>query len=516
MKFSSLLSLAAGALLLASCSEQPTTVTYEPTWESLAQYKTPEWYQDAKLGIWAHWGPQCQPEASDWYARNMYFPGNWQYDYHVQHYGDPATFGFKDVIHAWKAEHWNPDSLMALYKRAGAHYFVSLANHHDNMDLWNSKYQEWNSVNVGPHKDILAGWKQAADRQGLPFGISIHASHAWSWYEGSRAYDGLLTKEDGAGLWWEGMDPQHLYCQNHAPSERDNEIGIIHSQWTWGGGVCPPSQEYMQNIYDRTMDAIQTFQPDLVYFDDVVLPFYPINEQLGLDIASGLYNQNGEAVLLGKQLNAEQKKCMTWDVERGVPDVIQPDYWQTCTCLGQWHYDRGTYERGHYKSAAQVIRMLVDIISKNGNMLLSVPLRADGMPDDKELAILNDMASWMEVNGESVFGTRPWTCFGEGPVAENAKPVSGFGFNEGARYSAADIRYVCKGRTVYATVLGRAEGELLMRAFASQEDKPLKVKSVRMLGGDKCRYALTENGLSVTVPATGANDIATVFAVTLR
>jgi alpha-L-fucosidase len=272
----------------------------------------------------------------------------------------------------------------------------------------------------------------------------------------------------------------------------------------------------MQNIYDRTMDAIQTFNPDLVYFDDVVLPFYPINEQLGLDIASALYNRNGRAVLLGKQLNAGQKQCMTWDVERGVPDVIQPDYWQTCTCLGQWHYDRGTYDRGHYKSAAQVIRMLVDIISKNGNMLLSVPLRADGTPDDKELAILDRMAAWMEVNGESIYGTRPWTCFGEGPVADHARPVSGFGFNEGARYSSADIRYVCKGRTVYATVLGRAEGEVLMRAFAPTEEHRLRVKRVRMLGGGRCPFALTADGLTITVPEEGADDIATVFAITLK
>ena len=149
--------------------EPMQTGLYQPTWESLVQYECPEWFRDAKFGIWAHWGPQCQPEAGDWYARHMYYKGQWQQDFHLKKYGDPKDFGFKDVNNEWKAEEWDPDALIKLYKRVGAKYFMALGNHHDNMDLWDSQYQPWNSVNVGPKKDIIGGWAKACEKYGLPF-----------------------------------------------------------------------------------------------------------------------------------------------------------------------------------------------------------------------------------------------------------------------------------------------------------------------------------------------------------
>ena len=180
---------------------------FQPTWESLKQYETPEWFRDAKFGIWAHWGPQCQPERGDWYARHMYSEGHWQYQDHLARYGHPSKHGFKDVIHEWKAEKWDPDKLLALYKRAGAEYFIALANHHDNFDNYDSKYQPWNSVNLGPKKDLIGGWAKAARSNGMRFGVSVHAAHAWSWYETAQGadkegplagvpYDGKLTKAD--------------------------------------------------------------------------------------------------------------------------------------------------------------------------------------------------------------------------------------------------------------------------------------------------------------------------------
>ena len=207
---------------------------FEPTWDSLKQYKTPDWFRDAKFGIWAHWGPQCQPEYGDWYARSMYIEGSKVYKYHVEKYGHPSTFGFKDVIHQWKAENWRPEELMELYKRAGAKYFMALANHHDNFDNYNSKYQRWNSVNYGPQKDIIGGWEKAARKNGLRFGVSVHAAHAWTWYEQSQKadkagplagvpYDGKLKKRDGKNEWWSKLDPQDLYAQNHAVSEGSDE-----------------------------------------------------------------------------------------------------------------------------------------------------------------------------------------------------------------------------------------------------------------------------------------------------
>jgi alpha-L-fucosidase len=495
--------------------------TFEASWESLAQYETPEWFKDAKFGIWAHWGPQCVPMDGDWYARNMYDNTQSQYQYHLAHYGDPKDFGFKDVIHLWKAENWNPEQLVKLYKDCGAEYFVAMANHHDNLDMWNSTYQEWNTVNVGPQKDILEGWSRAARKCGLPFGISIHASHAWTWYEHSQDYDGNLTREDGKGTWWEGLDPQGLYAQRHPLSLNSHATGAIHTQWEWEDGASQPSEAYITKFYNRTMEAIHRFNPDVVYFDDTVLPFWPVNEGVGLKIASEYYNYSAEthkgtvnAVLLGKILNDEQKRCLTWDVERGVPDRPQEKYWQTCSCLGVWHYDQGIYERGAYKSAATVIHMLADIVSKNGNLLLSVPLRPDGTPDDKELAILKDLAVWMKVNGEAIHGTRTWTAFGEGPTADQVNPMKAQGFNEGTDYSAADVRYTRKGSTVYAIVMGWPEDDITLKAFAPQAGN-LKgeVKGVKILGYGKQPWLLDDDGLHVSLPMSHGQEPAIVIRI---
>ncbi|MEO7047951.1 MAG: alpha-L-fucosidase [Ferruginibacter sp.] len=346
-------------LVVVNTTKEPmASGKFEPTLESLQQYKVPDWYRNAKFGIWAHWGPQCQPEQGDWYARGMYEEGSAYYKWHVQHYGHPSKVGFKDVIHDWKAQNWDPEKLVALYKRAGAQYFFAMANHHDNLDLWDSKYQEWNSVRVGPKKDIIAGWAKAAKKYHLRFGLSVHASRTWTWMETSQRsdkegplagvpYDGKLTKADGKGTWWEGLDPQELYAQGHS-------LGAI------------SSQKYCEKFYNRTVDLINKFNPDLIYFDDSVLPLYPISDA-GLKIAAHYYNHNMathkgklEGVIFGKRLTPEQKKCMVWDVERGGPDKIQPLAWQTCTCIGDWHYSKSVYEQNRYKSATTVIHMLVD------------------------------------------------------------------------------------------------------------------------------------------------------------
>ncbi len=326
---------------------------FQPNWKSLEQYEVPKWFRDSKFGIWAHWGPQCQPEKGDWYARYMYIEGDRRYNSHLENFGHPSEFGFKDVINDWKAEHWDPEKLVALYKRAGAKYFFAMGNHHDNLDLWESKYHEWNSVNVGPHKNILDGWAKAAKNNELPFGVSIHSSHAWFWYETSRLadkqgvyagvpYDGHLTKNDGKGKWWDGLDPQELYVQNHPLSIGAENPNSIFNQWNWDNGVTPPSEEYCLDFYNRTMDMIDQYNPDLLYFDDTALPFWPLNN-VGLKLASNYYNNNMkmndgklEAVLFGKVLTNDQKKCMVWDVERGAPDDIQENPWQTCTCIGDW------------------------------------------------------------------------------------------------------------------------------------------------------------------------------------
>ena len=499
---------------------------YQPQWESLKKHKTPEWFRNAKFGIWAHWGPQCVEGSGDWMAREMYMEGSWAYKYHVEHYGHPSEFGFKDILPLFKAEKWDPDKLVERYKRLGAQYFFVLGNHHDNFDLWDSKYQEWNSVNIGPKKDLIDGWAKAAKKHGLPLGISFHADHAWNWYEpsqrydinGSKAgeyYDGKLTKADGKGKWWEGYDPQNLYAQNHPMSDRSWANNRVHWQWAWGNGATLPSKEYVTNFYDRTLDAINRYQPDLIYFDVTVVPFYDISD-CGLKIASHFYNKNPRAVMFGKILDEEQRKALTWDVERGAPNEIVPEPWQTCNCIGGWHYNTGIYEQGRYKKAADVIKQLVDIVSKNGNLLLSVPLRADGTYDEKEAAVLDGIEAWMNVNKESIFGTRPWVKFGEGPVAEKDIKMNAQGFNDGqfTGMTAADIRFNQTKKHLYVTPMGwPADGKLIVKSLAKGNPHFRKsITKVELLGYGKLKAKQTAEGLEVQLPAP-TNDIAPVLKI---
>lgn len=500
-----------------------------PTWASLQTYQVPEWFRDAKFGMWAHWGPQCQPEAGDWYARGMYLEGSRQYHLHVQKYGHPSVFGFKDVIHQWKGEQWDPEALVALYKQSGARYFMAMANHHDNFDLYDSRHQpNWNATRIGPRKDIIGGWARAARNNGLPFGASIHASHAWSWLEPSQRsdtqgpfagvpYDGNLTAADGKGKWWDGLDPQELYAQRH-PLSRDSATvnGIIHRQWDWGNGVTPPTQAYIDKFYNRTIDLIDRYSPDLLYFDDSKVPLWPISD-VGMRIAAHHYNhsieQYGElrAIFNGKILDEDQRKAMVWDIERGQSNDIEPLPWQTDTCIGSWHYDRSVYDEKRYKSAKTVVQTLIDVVSKNGNLLLSVPVRGNGTIDELELSVIEDIGRWIKANGDSIYGTRPWTIFGEGPAQQGAAALSAQGFNEGKGkpFTAQDVRFVTKGDTLYATVMGVADqGKVTIKSLAA--GSPLYPKEIHrvtwLAGGAPLPFERTADGLIVRFPELRPED----------
>lgn len=523
------------AVPVSESQEKMMEGKFVPTWSSLeSQYQVPEWFSNAKFGIWAHWGPQCVEGSGDWMARSMYQEGSAAWKYHREHYGHQSEVGFKDILPLFKAEHWNPDSLVAYYKSLGAQYFFALGNHHDNFDLWDSKYQPWNSKNIGPHKDILEGWAKAARKYGLKFGVSLHADHAWTWYEPSRRYDrsgkkmgvpydGWMTKADGKGKWWEGLDPQDLYQQDHPLSKGSWADGMIHRQWDWSNGAAVPSQKFVTNFYNRTLDVINRYNPDLLYFDVTVLPFWPISD-CGLKIAADFYNHNlathhGKltAVMFGKILDDQQRKGITWDVERGAPNHIIDRPWQTCSCIGGWHYNTEIYEKNQYKSAAQVVKLLVDVVSKNGNLLLSVPLRSDGTFDEKEKAILDEFGAWMRVNKESIIGTHPWKIFGEGPIADSDIKLNAQGFNEGSytRAGSAEIRFTQKGNTLYATALAwPADHRVVIKSLALHSPHyEGKVKSVHLLGYGKVAFRQTEDGLVVELPEKPCNTIAPVLRV---
>jgi alpha-L-fucosidase len=522
-------SLAAGAALApellrhdargsdAGGTETTTAGPFQPSWESLQQYQCPDWFRDAKFGIWAHWTAQCVPEQGDWYARRMYIEGDPAYRYHVEHYGHPSQVGFKEIDHLWRAERWEPERLIHLYQQAGAKYFVALANHHDNFDCFNSKHQPWNSVTIGPRKDIVGIWARAARRAGLRFGVTVHAARAWSWFEVAQGadkdgplagvpYDGKLTKADGKGKWWDGYDPQELYAQNHAPGEQ-------------------PDQAYIDKFYHRVIDLVDSYHPDLLYFDDSVMPLHNVSDA-GLRIAAHYYNastqQHGgklEAVMTTKGLNEEQRRCLVWDIERGITDRVEPSPWQTDTCIGDWHYRRSLLEQHRYKSPATVIHMLADIVSKNGNLLLNIPVRGDGTIDADEISFLAEMARWMKVNGEAIFGTRPWKRYGEGPASEGTTaPRRGANFNEGRRpaFTAQDLRFTSRGPTLYVVALGWPEnGQLVIQSVGTRSpDYDQDVAAVHLLGSPaKLKWKRDENGLAITLPAQKPCDHAFAFKI---
>jgi alpha-L-fucosidase len=488
---------------------------FQPAWESLESgYQVPAWFRDAKFGIWAHWGPQCQPEQGDWYARKLYMPADAHYGYHLEHYGHPSVFGFKDIVHLWKAEEFDPEKLIALYKKAGAKYFVMLANHHDNFDNFNSKYQPWNSVAIGPQKDLVGMWEKAVRRAGMRFGVSVHAGRAWTWYEvaqgadksGPKAgvpYDGKLTKADGKGQWWDGLDPQDLYAQNH-------EIG------------AKPDPAYCNKFFLRVKQLIDDYRLDLLYFDDWTLPLLDASDVYGLNIAAHFYNASikwhgkNEAVMNTKRLTEQRRQALVLDIERGKADHIEPMAWQTDTCIGSWHYKRSTFENHKYKTAAMVVPMLVDIVSKNGNLLLSIPVRSNGTIDEDEMKFLDGMGAWIAVNGEAIYGTRPWKSFGEGPstTQEEKGRFGGVRDTYDKGFTPQDIRFTTKGKTLYAIALAwPQDGKLVVKSLAGGILKP---RSVSLLGNrGNLKWTQTAEGLVVTMPSNKPCDYAYTLKVGL-
>lgn len=515
----------AAALSGAAIAAQPAAAqssAFKPSWESLgASYQTPDWFKDAKLGLWSHWGPQCVPESGDWYGRHMYIQGHWQYDAHIRKYGHPAHFGFMEIMNQWKVTEWDPEAQVKLFQNAGAKYIVSMANHHDNLDMYDSKFHKWNTLNVGPKMDIVGRWEKAVKAAGLRFGVSNHAAHAWHWWQTAYGYDpegpmrgvrydaARLTKADGKGKWWEGLDPQELYTGAHGdmvPPDGITSIADMQAYHNAHSGQwleTSPNAWYAKQWLLRQNDLVDKYKPDFVYYDNYGLPL----EQAGLDATAHFYNQNRkwhdgklEAVATGKKLEDWQKRAIVDDVERGFSDRLRQDYWQTCTCLGDWHYDRGLYERDGYKTARDIIQRLTDVVSKNGNMLLSVPQRGSGEIDEKATKILQDMASWMAVNGEAIFATRVWNIYGEGPARftegmQNESAQKGFG--------PQDIRYTTRGDTLYA--LGQDwpdNGFMSLTAFA--EGAPQRkgnIERVELLGhGAPLDFGLSVNGLNVRLP----------------
>jgi alpha-L-fucosidase len=450
---------------------------YQPTMDSLKEYRCPDWFRDAKFGIWAHWGPQAVPMMGDWYAKHMYVQGHAQYKHHLETYGHPSEHGYTEIIDLWKAEKFDPDRLMALYKKAGARYFVSMGTHHDDFFLWNSKIHRWNAVQMGPHRDIVGAWQAAAKKQGLRFGVSEHLGASFTWFQPSHGAD-----KDGpkAGVPYDGADPklQDLY---HFPARPDDKAWYSkdprwHKQW-----------------FEEIRELVDLYHPDLLYTDGGV----PFGNETGLGLIAHYYNTDA-AARGGKTeavYNCKQRSEGRWveDLERGVMPRINPDPWQTDTSIGDWYYNKNW----KFRPVSWTIHMLVDIVSKNGNLLLNVVQRPDGSLDPEVEEALEQLATWIAVHGEAIYETRPWQVYGEGRVR-----AKGGHFKEDFAYTAQDIRFTTKVPTLYAVALGwPADGKLVIKSLAKPADGGNVITAISLLGYDgKLEWTQTAEALVVTLP----------------
>ena len=483
---------------------------FEPTFASLRGFSAPEWFRDAKFGIWSHWGPQSVPMFGDWYARNMYIQGTPQYEYHIRHYGHPSRFGYKDICALWKAERFEPEALIDKYYRAGARYLMTQATHHDHFFNYDSKINRMNSMRIGPKKDILAMWKAAADAKGMPFGLSEHLGASFSWW---RVNKGCDRTGPFAGVPYDGNDPayQDFYHANQ-------ELGTENPQ------ECFPwytTNKAFQEYWLRCVtEMIDRFQPEILYTDGA-LPFgghwmgEPVREireeeyAPGLSAVSHLYNTSvrkhgsNQAVYLQKDRRPEIFSVGVLDIEKSQLPGIMPEPWHTDTCIGNWFYD----VRDPYKSPEQIIEMLVDIISKNGVMLLNILQRPDGTIDADAEFILEKLAEWFAVNSEAVYGTRPWHVFGEG---ETRVRIEGFREDK-TDWNRSDVRFTQKDGKVYAFLLGVKGGETaVLRSFSDRQ-----VRNVELLGAEPVTWRQELGVLLVSLPDRLPSICANTLRITL-
>jgi alpha-L-fucosidase len=504
--------LGAAAMATRRSEAQPLTDIeiakgpFQAAGDSLNAYTSPQWFRDAKFGIWAHWGPTSAIGTGDWYARNMYMEGSRQYQYHLNTYGHPSQFGYKDTIPLWKAELFDPKALVRLYRQAGAKYFVSMGVHCDNFDLWNSR-RRWNSVKMGPKRDIVGEWREAARAEGLRFGVSEHVWGSYNWWVTNKGAD---KQGPYAGVPYDGNDPANrdLYFPPHAPARE-----------AWAEQGNEP-EEWKREWFLRAQDLIDQHQPDL-YYEDGAIPF----GRWGRSLVAHYYNQSlrwhgghVDVVYTAKSRSECAAGTCVLDVERGVADDIEPQPFQTDTCIGDWHYKREAF----YKQPKTVIDLLVDVVSRNGNLLLNIPLPASGMPDDAELKILASITAWMKVNSEAIYATRPWKIFGEGPGIRKTAPGSGFvgteeHFNESKRVdlTGEDIRFTTKGDALYAFAMGRNPRETLIKALApSRGFEQRQIARVELLGSPApLEWKLADDGLHIQSPPRWPSEHAIAFRI---
>jgi len=487
---------------------------YVASFDSLYQaggIHCPDWFRDSKFGIWSHWGVQSVPMYGDWYARNMYIEDSPQYLYHLRHYGHPSKFGYKDLCTLWKADCFDPDELMALYHQAGARYFVAQAMHHDHFFNFPSQLNPMNAARVGPMKDICGLWQKAAQRYNLPFGLAEHLGASFSWWRVNKGFD-----ENGPykGVPYDGNDPKWLdfYFDN-----REHGLANKTEAYPW----YTDNQQFRAYWLSVIKELIDMFTPDLLYTDGA-LPFGrhwlndesravdPSDYRLGLEAVAYLYNASAakygrnRAVYTQKDRMPQVYKVGVLDIEKSQLSGINPEPWQTDTCIGNWFYD----VRQPFKRPGHIIEILVDILSKNGTMLLNVLQKPSGAIDDETRYILKELGAWFGCCAEGVYKTRPWKIAGEGMTKVL---ISGFQ-EDRTEWNETDFRFAKKNNVVYAFVMAPAVGRAaVLRSFNEGET----IQSVRLLGVGDVAFSHQFGVLSVQMPDNLPTEYVNCIAVEL-
>lgn len=534
MNFRTTFSLAILALISSSSAETDkksasTKVQneFQPTWNSLKKHQTPQWYIDSKLGIFLHWGPPTITRMGGWYGRNMYNEDHKAYKAHLKRFGHPSKVGYKDIIPMWKAENFNADSLVNTFKNAGAKFIVPVASHHDNYDHWDSSHQKWNSVNVGPKKDIIGLWRDATIKHGLRFGVSTHLARSYSWFQTSHGSDSTGPYK---GIAYDGADSknQDLYHPTHGDSY------LFYPK--------KPSSSFVNSWMNRHRELIDNYQPDLLYWDGAV-PF----EEAGREIVAYMYNENlkrngqQEGLLCYKPIRKThgdfREGIGVMDLERGTFLKAQEKPWQNDTSIGPWFWDGRSREE--YRPINEIIDMFVDLVSKNGVLLLNIPLQPDGTLDEPSRAIIAKLSAWNTINGEAIFNTRPWLTYGEGPSIQQAeraahahesdtKVVEGVVFETKDIHirdskldplGPKDIRFTSSkdGKTIYAFIMDwPQEQDLLISSINRSSNVVGELESVTLLGHGPVQWSCNTKGLSIKLPATAPSDYASAFKIVLK
>ncbi len=459
---------------------------YEPTWESLKRYRVPRWYKDAKFGIFIHWGVYAVPaRGTEWYPRHMYREKSRFFKYHKETWGDQSKFGYKDFVPLFKAERWDPDAWAKLFADAGARFVVPVAEHHDGFAMYASSHTRWNSVDMGPHRDVLGELGAAVRKHGMKLGASTHYAHNWRYYPHDDRFD--------------TNDPRYYDLYNTPHSED-----------------TPASAEFLEHWYARTKEIVDKYQPSVLWFDFGFnrAPFEPYRRK----IAAYYYNKGiewGKPVVLNYKMDAFPDGAAVLDLERGKLGGIRFMVWQTDTSVSRKSW--GYIEDDEFKSTDSLVDDLVDIVSKNGVLLLNVGPKADGTIPEPAKQILLGIGRWLRLNGEAIYGTRPWHTFGEGPTV----PRSGHQTerkNKMITYKPGDIRFTTKPNVLYAICLAWP-GQKVNISSLSTRTYLCKggIRDIRMLGdGVALKWKRDASGLTVEMPQQKPCDYAYVLKIRLN